>query len=188
MNLRQFEAFVSDRYEELVEGAQRVTRHAERAIEHLHDAVEAVIDGRVSLPGDEVTEPIGWVMRVVRFKQMEAYEKDVNRSNLNQRFEAEVETLGQEDAFLDPARLKAAAKQRRYRVKKAGHAEIPPKLMEFTGPMGSTRWRFQTLRDGRLFDERAVRSMAASLHRASQRIRHMGEPGFSHTEFGMENA
>lgn len=57
------------------------------------------------------------------------------------------------------------------------------------GPMpGVARWRFQTLRDDRLFDERAIRSLAASMHKASNAVRHFGEHGFAFSEFGQEVA
>lgn len=190
MTVLEFESWVSDHYDELTEAAERITRHDTRAIDHLHEAIEAVCDGRVSLPAEALASPAGWLMRVVRFKQMEAYDKDVNRTNLHKRFEEEVKTLGLEDASLDPARLKAAAKQRRYRAKKSkaspnGHPANPPQV-EFVGQMGSTRWRYQTLRDDRLFRQRAVASLAESLWATVRRQVHGLERGYSYTEFGQE--
>lgn len=69
--------------------------------------------------------------------------------------------------------------------KRQGGAQPISEVIQWDGPMpGSARWRFQTLRDNRLFDERAVRSLAESMHKASQSYRHFGEQGFAFSEFG----
>ena len=53
---------------------------------------------------------------------------------------------------------------------------------------GTIRWRFQTMRDDRLFMTRAIRSQMESLWGAVSRQCYGLERGTSYTEFGQEVA
>lgn len=200
MTLIEFEAWVSENYAALVTAAQRVTRFDVRSKDLLHEAVETIIEGRVPLP--EGTPSVGWLMRVVHFKQLERYERDVNYTRLLQRFMAEAEATGLEEALADPARTKSLRKDRRYKAKKkaerqGGHHESPSQLSVtdvLQGQIGDTRWVYQQRRDAKLYDIQALRSLgehirgrsSRSLHGAGRSLVHWGAEGSPVRPWGKE--
>lgn len=194
MDLKTFEGWVSDHYDELVAAAKRVTKRSEEAVDMLHTVVETIIDSG-SLP-DHIDGIVPWIGQAIRRDFYDRLRHDEMSARNLALFGKSLATLGPEDTYLDlntedMRRAKQRAYTARHRAKKKGAVSAPIATplegVEFTGQMtGNIRWRFQQLRDGRLFDERAVRSLAESMHRTSQRGRHFGEAGYSHTEFGTE--
>lgn len=194
MSMQQFEAWVSDHYEDLVGIARTVSRNDPDGVDLLHNLIESVCAGEQAVPSALSN---GWfATRVYGMARNHRGSDQKTQNRLKSRFAESVEVLGLEDTMLDLTRLKKANNARRQKVKRAvtspayleaeAARELTPGHL-FYGPMqGNTRWRFQQMRDGCLFDERAVRSLAESMHRASHRYRHMGEHGFSHTEWGTE--
>lgn len=189
MTMLEFEAWVSDHYEELRGIAATVTRNSPQAEDHLHNLIESVCSGELPLPEHLET---GWFASKVHGRQRNTIGSDrITEERLKGRFAQSVLTIGPEDTFLDLTRQKKAANARRQKLAKRSAANSPDVLEEtasrlFNGQSGDTRWRYQQLRDGRLFNERAVRSLADSMHRTSQRYRHFGQAGFSHVEWGTE--
>ena len=197
MTVLEFEAWVSDNYGELAAIAARVTKHSVSAVDSLHQIIEDLIESPeklATLSGD--LSP--WFNRAIHLAHLEGLRTSVLHDRLEQELASDMRVLG-EDAFVD---AKAANANRRRARHEAGTKRITvngkrirvqcptPSVsteVEWAGPMpGTARWRYQQLRDNRLFDERAIRSLADSMHRASARYRHDGEYGFSFTEFGAE--
>lgn len=183
MTVKQFEAWVSDNYKELVKVARIAAGEVGRDL--LHTMIESVCDGREALPPFPIEKlTVGRFMKPLKRDLMNADDHNRREAQAMGRFGTSLEVLG-EDVFIDTA-------SSRSHHKKGAGAQSSASLVEpekWTGPMpGTIRWRYQQLRDGRLFDERAVRSLAESMHRASHRYRHMGEHGFSFTEYSQEVA
>lgn len=188
MTIIEFEAWVSDHYEELVSAAERATKDDHRAVDLLHELIESVCEGRTQLP-KKIYDLAGWFGFKLRDDLADASKRDATRGRVTDRLAASLLVLGPGDTFADTERSKRAQAQRRRReAAKRGSTVGTEGIADVLigNPGGTARWRYQQLRDGRLFDERAVRSLADSMHRASQRRRHFGWPGFSHTEFGTE--
>lgn len=186
MTLKEFEYWVSDNYLELVKRAHIATKHSdEHAIPVLHQVIEYVLDipeRRIPKNGDL----FAWFYSAMAMTHKANLRGQYIRSGLDELICSDIQTLGEGDAFADTRRV---AEHNRHARKQSNVKTEGLEDIAWDGPMpGVARWRFQTLRDNRLFDERAVRSLAESMHRASQRIRHEGEPGYSYTEFGQEVA
>lgn len=221
MTVLEFEAFVSEHYEELCGKAKMVGMQRDA----LHDVVEGMLSAPERIEPLVESELMGWFVSAMRHDKMDELRHENAQRRLGEEFAASVKTLGEADTYADTSRRKwhleaagrprkssapiapsvdelkhtckpretastacAACNARRKERRREQKAETLEGLQVswITGPAGNVRWRFQQLRDGRLFDERAVRSLADSMHRASERIRHFGEPGYSYTEFGQE--
>jgi hypothetical protein len=193
MDALAFESWVSEHYEELVQIAYRTTRRKQNAaVDLLHDLVEAICE---SGKFPSAPDLMAWFGMALRRDSLDMRDAEQRAALRIERLEASLTALGPQDTYSHTRDKELAANARRtraYRARKNGHVTTDSAPMhlqvEFVGrPEGDTRWRYQQLRDGRLFDERAVRSIAESMHKASRRIRHDGEAGFSFTEFGAEN-
>lgn len=198
MTVKEFEGWVSDNYEELAKMAKQVIQRDD-AVDILHNLIESICDGSARPPKISVGKlQVGYFATALRHDKINEQVMGANRAEVLARFAASLEVLG-EDTFTD---TKEATKRRLHReewlakreasgstpvcvVEEAAAEELQPGHL-FYGQAGVARWRYQQLRDGRLFDERAVRSLAESMHRTSQRMRHFGERGYSYTEFGQE--
>lgn len=190
MTMKEFEAWVSDHYEELVGAAERATKDDHRAVDLLHELIESVCEGRTKLP-TKAYDLAGWFGWKLRDDLADAVKRDATMGRVADRLAASLIALGPSDTYSDATTQKRrqAQRKRREAAKRGSSVAVVTAPIPFVGnPGGNVRWRYQQLRDGRLFDERAVRSLAESIHRTSQRIRHFGRAGFSHTEFGTENA
>jgi hypothetical protein len=186
VEILEFEAWVSDNYDELAKRARIATKFQDEYAEPvLHQVVEYVLespDKRIPKRGDL----FAWFYSAMEMTHRANMRGRYIRDGLDEQILADIETLGQDEAFADTRR---ASEANRHIRKQSNVKAEGLESLAWDGPMpGVARWRFQTLRDNRLFDERAVRSIAESMHKASSRIRHDGEPGFSFTEFGRENA
>lgn len=196
MTVIEYEAWVSDNYEAMLAlarqqcRAQRSTFNEEMAIDLLHHLVEQMLEKPALIESLRVDSLMGWFNRALWRDALNAQRDAGVRRRLDGAVAEAVEILGC-DAYVDAHEIaktrrdfnKTARKQQAARTRSGAS----PLIESFTGPMpGCTRWRFQTMRDGRLFDERAVRSLAESIHRASHSYRHFGEHGFAYSEFGQE--
>jgi len=180
----EFEAWVSDNYGELTKRARIATKHSdEHAVPVLHQVVEYVLEQpekRIPKRGDL----FAWFYSAMAMTHKANLRGQYIRAGLDKGILADIETLGEGEAFADTRR---AAEANRH-IRKQSNVRVEGlETLTWDGPMpGVARWRFQTLRDNRLFDERAIRSLAGSMHRASQAYRHFGEHGFAFSEFGQE--
>jgi len=177
-----------------MKAARVACKHATDAQDVLHGFIEYMLDDVSLFPTDRpISNPVGFFCRGVQLRILSAGRDRAVAARLLRELAHEIETLGPQEVGIDTLRAKQAKADRRRGSKassinkqeeeasssvRAGHL--------FHGQTGDTRWRYQQLRDGRLFDERAVRSLADSMHRTSQRYRHFGVAGFSHVEWGTE--
>jgi hypothetical protein len=193
MTMIEFEAWISDNYLELRKLSRCLVGN-QNGDDVLHDMIESMCAGRHSLPPGL---SVGIFAKELIHDNLNLIKSAEKLHQAMDQFGISLEVLG-EDTFLDisqggkgepPSEVGRLIKNRIKRGADPAVREVEKKASHlFYGQTGDTRWRYQTMRDGRLFDERAVRSLAESIHRTSQRVRHMGWPGFSHTEFGTENA
>ena len=207
MTVLEFEAWVSDNYEELASKAAKILQCRDgKHLDLLHDVVEHLLEKPRRLPNGD---PFAFLYVAMERRMLDVMGEDASRASREQMASDNIKILGG-DAFanlasqhrnlrkrnarlaenghgLDVANT-SFSKDQRYRAKKKDEAASGLLANWLTGPSGNIRWRYQQLRDGRLFDERAVRSLADSMHRASARYRHAGEHGVSYTEFGQEVA
>lgn len=199
MKMQEFESYVSDHYEALVQTAQNVTR-CQDAVDMLHALIESICEKRHALPPGKVADLTpGWFGNALKGDLLNQHQAHSRASRKHERFAASLNTLGPEDTYLDTKAMNKAKLARTAKIKRrAGTAAVlqmerdAAELLEpghlFYGPLhGNVRWRYQQLRDGRLFDERAVRSLADSMHRASQRQLHFQQHGLSHLDWGTES-
>jgi hypothetical protein len=185
MTVMEFEGWISDNYEELVKRANIATKFNDDAVPLLHQVVEYVLeDPEKRIPQRPGGDLFGWFFVAMQTTRKANFRGQQIRAELFEQVASDIEVLGQGDAFADTRRAREA--NRKALKRKPSNDELGMGL-QWDGPLtGNARWRYQQLRDGRLFDERALRSQAEAMHRASQRQRHDGWPGFSHTEFGTE--
>lgn len=208
MTILEFEAWVSDNYSELIAKAAKISQSRDgRHIDLLHDSVEHILeDPDTRLPSGD---PFAFLYVAMERRLLDLRTTEANRGGREEAAASGLSVL-EEDAFINTERAKRAARKRAARaaVAKNGPAEIvevkdlnkdqryrAKKKAEkteglisdwLTGPCGNIRWRSQQLRDGRLFDERAVRSLADSMHRTSERCRHGEQAGLAFGEYGPE--
>jgi len=186
---QDFEVWVAQHRDELLAVARK---RAQKAREHqveldaediLHSAIVEIMR-RLDTVG--TTGLWTYAVKAIRSKAKDAQAAEVARFKYQQEAANDAPP---------PSTLRARALNK---LPRNGKGQIDPTAPSipldtawepiWDGPMpGIARWRFQTLRDDRRFDQRAVASLAESMHKASRRIRHDGEPGFSYTEFGAEN-
>lgn len=200
MTILEFEAWVSDHYDELAQVARIACNGAGE--DALHSLVEGLCEGREKLPPWDIKRlTTGWFMHKLRsdylnLKTVERHE----RENL-EAVATSYLVLGLGDTHMDTKRAAVIKAQRRMRLRRkqqsGGMSSVgyPLEGAQFIGnPGGSIRWRYQQMRDDRLFDERAIRSLGESLKRASRRGLHFGKPGHPHgaalglEPFSQENA
>lgn len=193
MTLKEFEAWVSDHYEDLAGIASTVSRNDPAGVDLLHNLIESVCDGSIPVPEAIST---GWF--ATRVHGMARNHRGSDRRTYGRvlaRLTDEISTVGPEDAYLDLTRAKKASRDRRKKLKSASisHAYLEESAACSVGggiwygnPGGTARWRYQQLRDDRLFAARAIRSQADSIWAAAKRQTHGIERGNSYTEFGLE--
>lgn len=182
MTVLEFEAWVSDNYDDLVRRARIATKHSdEHATPVLHQVIEYVLDKpekRIPKQGDL----FGWFYSAMAMTHKANLRGQYIRKGLDDQIFADIQALGEDAAFADTRR---ASEANRHIRKQSNVKTEGLETLEWDGPMpGVARWRFQTLRDDRLFDERAIKSLADSMHKASNAVRHFGEHGFAFSEFG----
>lgn len=202
MTVLEFEAWVSDHYEDLKGIANTVTRRSHSAIDYLHNLIESVTTGERPVPDPIGGTLTGWFATKLAGRARNERGSDTRvQRRLKGRLAQSLLTIGPEETYSDFEQEKKRNTNQgrirsRQKAKDLGRGADAALVylngiagIEWDGPMsGVVRWRFQTLRDNRLFDALAVRSIAESMHKASARLRHDGWPGYSHTEFGQENA
>lgn len=220
MTMLEFEAWVSDHYDELAARTSRVRAD----VDVLHTIIERLLEQPERIEGFEPNLLMGWFTTEMGRRGIDAARRSGSVDDLNIRLGQSLKALGT-DTFVELDPIKDSIRKKRLtrnvRVRPALDVKTRPahtchapdrvgrcqactwnqtqnrrkKMAEkieglqinwITGPCGNVRWRFQQMRDGRLFDERAVRSLAESMHRASHRYRHFGEHGFAFSEFGQE--
>lgn len=191
MTVLEFESWVSEHYDELVELSKVLCRsNRATAADTLHAVVEHVLEAPERV--EKVVNPIAWFNRAITLRFYSESRDTETATRRTAGFAAEVRTLGLEDAYTDAARVKLAHKQRNHDARRRGKqapTQLGVNLVEakWDGPMpGVARWRFQTLRDDRLFIKRAIASQAESIWAAVKRQAHGLERGNSYTEFGLE--
>ena len=190
MTVLEFEAWVSDHYSDLVSQATAASRGSDAAVDLLHRLVESLLERPEKIAEFDPARLMGWFNVELRHDFLNTITVQQNEARNLARIGGWIEVLGQGDTFADTRRAAEARAKRRMREKANG---IQPAgygvEIEIDGfPRTAVRWRRQQIRDNRLFDERAIRSLADSMHRASARYRHYGEHGLSYTEFGKEVA
>ena len=203
MTVLEFESWVSDNYNRLLslylDGAARRDQNAQDAF---HNALEALLgdEGLATVNSRICSEPgfdlFIWVSNHIRGYLKNLRESAKARVNGSEALAIAVATLG-DDAYRDTTQEIKRQNSRRAYLAKTKAAEAST-LLEgaashevrighmFHGQLGTSRWRYQTLRDNKLFDLRAVESLRDSIRRAAARYRHFGEHGHSFTEFGGE--
>lgn len=191
MTVQEFEYWVSDNYEELVGVANRVLGHREQAVDMLHDLVESIIDGRVAIP--EIVQP-AWFGYALKGDFLNAVDAEGREQAATEAFAVSLAVLGTEDTYQDTRRLKQQKSDRLGKLRRAGVIGSVSQLEQAASrvwsgnPGGTARWRYQQIRDDRLFKTRAIRSQADSLWATVTRQTHGLERGTSYTEFGQEVA
>ena len=186
MTVLEFEKWVSEHYDELVAAALKVTQHSDRAVDALHGVIEHICSGHSKLPAEQIG--VGWVASATRHAFLNLMRDDRAAAAKLDIVRADARVLGLDGALSDPRRDKQRLARRRYKDKAKGK-EISPSatgLALIGNPGGTARWRYQTLRDDRLFIKRAIRSQAESIWAAVKRQAHGLERGHSYTEFGLE--
>lgn len=208
MTIHEFEAWVSDNYEELVKLAKHVAGPTGQDL--LHDAIEGMCEGREQLPPFEPEEMgVGVFAKYLINDKTNASEAEANRAKAMGSFATSFTALG-DDVFVDtnlgngrkgdpeqyPSEMGKAIRARKRREAREARAKksttepaYPLNALEWTGfPRDGVRWRKQQLRDNKLFDQRAVKSLRASIRGVSARYRHFHEFGVPYTQFGQESA
>lgn len=187
----EFESWVSDNYERLVDMAKAISGGHPDAEDVLHQMVEAICEGRDALPPYTPDQlEVGFFSRRLRLDMLDMHESDTRYKQAIKRATESFAVIGPEDTYqdTDPIRRRRDRAKAYTKRKSAGvsaDCSVPTEVWD--GPMpGNIRWRFQTLRDNKLFDQRAVESLRASIRGAAARYRHFGEHGYSFTEFGAE--
>jgi hypothetical protein len=185
VTILEFEAFISDNYDELVKRARIATKFQDEYAEPvLHQVIEYVLEKpEKRIPKGDL---FAWFYSSMQMSHKANLRGQYIRTGLDDKILADIQTLGEGEAFAETRRI---ARHNRHVRKQSNVKTEGLEALAWDGPMpGVTRWRFQTLRDNRRFDGLAIRSLAESMHKASQRYRHHGEHGFSFTEFGQEIA
>jgi hypothetical protein len=203
MTMKEFEGWVSDNYEELVKLARSVV--GQEGQDLLHNMIEGMCEGREKLPPMPIEKMgVGVFAKYLLNDRYNATDADQNRRQAMESFAGSLNALGP-DVYLDtslgsgrpgdelPSEIGKAIRARKERERRAATTDPACSLeainsLRFEGRIeGNVRWRFQQMRDGRLFDERAVRSLAESMHRASHRHLYFSEAGHSQMEWGLED-
>lgn len=148
---------------------------------------------------------IRWFNRALSHDAMDAAKARENAAKARSEFEQLATALGA-DAFTDARAVTEARhsfNQKTRLIQSKNRAGLkskknknrqdrttianPLEHIEWIGSVpGNVRWRFQTLRDDRLFIKRAIASQAESIWAAVKRQTHGLERGNSYTEFGLE--
>lgn len=192
ITMMEFEVWVSDNYDALVTIARQQTRGGQDAVDLLHRLVELVIDNGLSRLNPSYTFEVWFALELKHDFWNETTVRENASRNLD-KVAGWISVLGEADTFADTKRAAVNKAKQRMRDKAKGIQPMGCELEEAASRMfegrseGNTRWRYQQLRDGRLFYERAVRSLAESMHRASQRQRHFSQAGVSLLDWGVED-
>lgn len=198
MTALEFEAWISDNYDELLSRWIAGNRDGQDEQDAFHAALEGMIESGFETVNARIAEEPDFDLFIWTTNQLRGYLKrirDSRRTRNEAMADFEDQAVLGSDRFLDPERDRIKRHQRRLRLQQNGSLEHSLKLEGdasqevraghlFYGQTGQIRWRYQTLRDNKLFNERAIRSLADSMHRASQSYRHDGEHGFAYSEFG----
>jgi hypothetical protein len=181
MTLLEFEAWISENYKALCAVAKRVT--AVRSVnsgELLHGLIEKLLEKGTIPDHPDLLAWFGSALRMDSWDEQDRYARERTRM---EKFSGSLATLGPEDTFMDPTKLRAAGQARRHKLKKQGRAssvhtlevtaatEMGPENL-FYGQAGDARWRYQQRRDARLFDGLALRSLGAHIRGRSSRSLH----------------
>jgi len=199
----EFEAWVSDHYKELLKVGRAMSKKRGYSYDASADVVHQVIETTLENPerlatiASDARGPMVWTWMTSRLQgyMTASIMASRTRSAALESFGGELGALGA-DVYADMGHGTELEKARRAREKreKRQRPQSPSTSCVASGvdvewvdfPRDGKRWRKQQQRDNKAFDERAVRSLAESMHKASQAYRHFGEHGFAFSEFGQE--
>ena len=190
MTVLEFEAWVSDNYDELVELATQASKRQGHATDALHGLIESLIESG-NVVGFDPKRLMAWFNRNLSRRHIDHLRHEAAQGVLAAKMAAELSVLGP-DAYSDTTAENKRKRDRRGNSRRPSRQKTTVSSVrgleaQWDGPMpGVARWRFQTLRDDRMFAARALRSHHDSMLAAVKRQCFGLERGSSYTEFGLE--
>lgn len=199
MTVIEFEAWVSDNYDELLSRWIEGNRDGQDEQDAFHSALEGMLANGLETVNARMDSEPDFNLFIWTMNQIRGYLKSI-RGSRRARAEAMEDFSNQgvlgDDRFADPERDRVKRHQRNLRLKQNGSLEHSYQLEEeasnemrlghlFYGQVGSIRFNYQTRRDNALFGKKAMQSLGERVRQTTDRYHHFGEPGNPYSEFGL---